>query len=187
MLSGTLNRANRLGSSRITRDVEGQASLTSTATARVAAADHRTFVAGFVLFGDQTTMTLDASLPLEPLLWAEADEFELLQSEKHPGEAVDHLGVAAWVCLEHLRIQADCRREALCLLEALPRIISRRRKCERRDGHVVGQAFPPLLAVREGPLRQAMEEQKAYRPRAVAPESRDHRQSWPPKMLGEHV
>jgi hypothetical protein len=97
---------------------------------------------------------LDPLLPLEPLLWAEASKLELLEGEEHSGEAVNHLGVAAGVRLEHLRVQADCRRKALCLLEALRRIISRSRESERRDGYVVGQASPPSLAVREGPLRQ---------------------------------
>jgi hypothetical protein len=59
-------------------------------------------------------------LPLELLFRAEAGELELLQSEKHLCEAVDHLRVAAGVCLEHLRIEADCPSESLCLLEALP-------------------------------------------------------------------
>ena len=87
---------------------------------------------------------------LHALLGAEAGELELLQSEEHPGETVDHLGVAARVCLEHLRVQADCRGKALGLLEALLRIISRRRERERGNGHVVGQASPPSVAVREG-------------------------------------
>src|SRR5262245_52650584 len=111
-------------------------------------------------------MALDPSLPLEPLLWAETGEFELLQGEEHPGEAVDHLGVAAGVWLHHLRVQVDGCCEALGLLEALLRIISRRREHERGNGYVVGQASPPSVAVREGefPPRMApMKKQKTYR------------------------
>ena len=87
-------------------------------------------------------------------LRAEAGEFELLEREKHPGEAMDHLGVAPRVHLEDLRIQADRRGETLSLLETFRRIISRWRECERRNGHVVGQASSPSLAGRGGPLRQ---------------------------------
>src|SRR5262245_54814337 len=95
-------------------------------------------------------MTLNPPLPLEPLLRAKAGEFELLEREEHPGEAVDDLRVAAGIYLEHLRVQVDGCREALGLLEALLRVISRRRERESGNGHIVGQASPPSVAVREG-------------------------------------
>src|SRR4029453_15125365 len=119
-----------------------------------------------VLNGHEAAMALDLDPPLELLLRAEAGEFELLEREEHPGEAVDHLRVAAGIYLEHLRVQADGSRETLGLLEALVRIIPRRRERERGNGHVVGQASPPSVAVREGsfPPRMApMRGQKTYR------------------------
>jgi hypothetical protein len=92
-------------------------------------------------------------LTLDPLRWAEAGEFELLQGEEHPREAVDHLRVAARVFDEHLGVRPDCRSEALRLLEALCPIISFRfwrREHERSDGYVVGQGVSPPSDVREG-------------------------------------
>jgi hypothetical protein len=60
-----------------------------------------------LVLSHEAAMMLDPPLPFQPLLRAEAGEFELLERQEHPGEAVDHLGVAARVCLEHLRIHAD--------------------------------------------------------------------------------
>jgi hypothetical protein len=94
------------------------------------------------------TVALDPLLPFETLLGAKTRQFELLDREEHPGEAVDYLGVAAGIYLEHLRVQADGCREALGFLETLLRIISRLRERECGNGHVVGQASPPSVAVR---------------------------------------
>jgi hypothetical protein len=94
----------------------------------------------FPLLFNKVTLALDAPLPFQTLLRAEAGEFELLEREKHPREAVHHLRVATRVCHEHLGVRPNCRREALRLLGELCPIISRRREHERSDGHVVGQA-----------------------------------------------
>jgi hypothetical protein len=42
----------------------------------------------FILACHEATAPLDPPLPLQPLLRAEAGEFELLEREEHPGEAV---------------------------------------------------------------------------------------------------
>jgi hypothetical protein len=100
---------------------------------------------------------------------------------------VDHLGVAARIYLEHLRIQANRRGEALCLLETLRRIISGRQKCERRNGYVVGQAIAPSLAGRGGPYGSDGGAKGVPSSLGDPAKPANHRQSSPPKMLGEHL
>ena len=71
-----------------------------------------------LFLGHREEVALDLTLPLQPLLGAEAGELEPLQCEQHPGEAVHDLRVATRVGVEHLGVESNSFGEALGMLEA---------------------------------------------------------------------
>jgi hypothetical protein len=129
----------------------------------------------------RSASALNPPLPLLALLGTQAGELEFLESEEHLAEAMDHLRVAARILHERLGVRPDCRSEALRLLEALCPMVPRRREHERSDGHVVGQAFPPLsLTCRREQFHSRtapIDKHKAYRPGEAAAKDLAHRQS----------